>query len=58
MFLRVFRHFSFGCLGETVKSDCVLKHISDTSAMPMNDRDEQLQNVLWTKSFSKSTLHN
>ena len=58
LFLTVFRHFCFGCIGETVESDGVFRHISDTSAMPIDDRDELLQTVLWNKSHSKSILHN
>lgn len=54
LFLRVFRNFCFGCIGEIVESDGAFRHISDTSAMPVNDRNEQLQAMLWTKIFSKS----
>lgn len=41
-----------------MESDGAFRHISDTSAMLVNDRNEQLQAVLWTKIFTKSIDYN
>lgn len=48
-------YFCFGCIGETVEYDGVFRHISDTFAIPLNDRDEQLQTIVLC---SKSILYN